>query len=237
MGTSTNHLCDSCLIGYAPDSTVTKNCIFSCSSPNKWYYNTNNRKVCLNGSSCPSTDNILVESTYQCVESCKSSGTCELCKSQSLYSENNKCVSSCSSGSTKNDATHTCDSAIQEENGCTTTIKSEKELILNETGITSKFETEVSNYILTNDAKNVRLIKNRKASYLVYQNETCGYDAAIKYNFAFTNMTLCINKLKQKGLITETDKIIISQIDIVRQVETTNQAGYYITKADGTKID
>ena len=97
----------SCKNGYEADSSnPTFNCNPLCTAPNKWYYDNTGSRICLNGSDCPSFKNILIELTYQCVESCLPTGTCELCQTEDLYEEAGKCIESCQNSKIKNISKH-----------------------------------------------------------------------------------------------------------------------------------
>ena len=240
-GTADNNNCIECKLGYETEdpSLPSFNCNLQCASPNKWYYDESTRKkICLNGNECPMNKKILVESTRQCVESCLSTSSCEQCKIETLYAENNKCVKKCSNGYKVNEIKGTCDLiSIKEDNGCTTTIVNETNISMTPTAITSEVTNEINNYIDINENENVRMIKSDTVSYIIYKNDKCGYAISQRYNLTYSNITNCINKLKNEGIIEENEDIIIGQIDIKRENETTNQASYYITRANGMKID
>ena len=237
-GSSSNQLCTSCITGYE-DLNSSGNCFPQCVSPNKWYKDSNGSRICLNGSNCPLSHPLLIESTSQCVESCLPSGTCELCSTESLYADNGKCISTCPSGKKKNDSTHVCDTtSILEENGCTTTlIRQSSTASISSSTVTSTFEEQISNFINDNDSKNVRVIQSNEVSYTIFKNDTCGFDISMRYNLTYSNISECIDKLVEAGTVSENEDIIIGELDVTRQTEITNQAGYYLAKSDGTKID
>ena len=59
----------------------------------------------------------------------------------------------------------------------------------------------------------------------------------MRYNLTYSNISECIDKLVEAGTVSENEDIIIGELDVTRQTEITNQAGYYLAKSDGTKID
>lgn len=239
-GNETNNQCTKCKSGYEPDDNTqqTFNCKLTCVYPNKWYYDSTNSKVCLFNGACPSSKSILVDTTNQCVESCSASSSCELCKTTNLYLENGKCIEECSKGYKKNDTKNTCDLIAQkEDNGCSSSFVNEASTTVSNKDITSELNKEINNYIDIDDNSNVRIIQTPTVSYLIYRNERCGYELSQKYNFLYSNLTECVNKLKTNNIIGANENIIIGQVQITRESESTNQAGYYIAREDGTKID
>ena len=241
QGTSSTNLCNSCKSSFVEETqTPPFNCVTPCNPPYKWYLNSNGIKVCLNGANCPSTHSLLVESEYQCVESCLPTGTCQLCKTKELYADNQKCIENCPAGKKPNTSKHTCEStAVNEENGCTTSLVKKTSTNVSSNSVNTLFSSEIKTYIEenANSIQNVRVIQTSQASYYIYKNDTCGYDISMKYNMTYSDLSNCIDKLIEVGSISSNDDIIIGQLDVTRQTETTNQAGYYIAKSDGTKIN
>ena len=241
QGDSTTNLCNSCKSSFVQETpTPPFNCVPPCNPPYKWYLNSNGIKVCLNGANCPSTHSLLVESEYQCVESCLPTGTCQLCKTKDLYADNQKCIETCPAGKKPNTSKHTCEStAVNEANGCTTSLVNKTSTNVNSNSINTLFSSEIETYIEenSNSVQNVRVIKSAQASYYIYKNDTCGYDISMKHNMTYSDLSNCINKLIEVGSISSNEDIIIGQLDVTRQTEATNQAGYYIAKSDGTKIN
>ena len=59
--------------------------------------------------------------------------------------------------------------AIQEDNGCSTTILNETSIPISSTSITNEVADEISNYIDINDNVHVRVIKTDTVSYIIYK--------------------------------------------------------------------
>ncbi len=100
-GSNSIQNCLSCKYNYVLEGTINTNCITCNHGSNLWYYDaTMNTDSCiiLTSTSCPTNYNYIIESLNQCVKNCPSTYK---------YIYNNKCYSSCPSGTSKDTVTNT----------------------------------------------------------------------------------------------------------------------------------
>lgn len=240
-----NNSCTECIIGYKLESN---NCIFSCDSSNKWYYDSAiDLKVCLiNNENCPNDKSLLIESKRECVSYCptgtskNSEGICKPNKEESGGGEESPGGNS--GESTKEDEEN---GKKQEESNtfvfqCTSSVINDLSPIsITQSSIKTFLKQKINEYINSlNNSYHVQIIKTKEISFSIYINNECGEKILKLNNLIYSNVTKCINKLINGSFISQPSDVIISQIDISRKnTEITNQTGYILSDKEGNEIN
>ena len=207
-GNETDNKCTQCKEGYDIDSKG--NCIAKCNSKTTYWYVDiahNNDITCTGGLKCIDNYSFFVPFTFQYVENCTASSTCQDCQNSTLFVYNTQCVLECPKGTKVDAVLHKCTDNVS--NQITTVIDSIKANIhsyINELYYT---ENEAFSIITYSTLIEDKVEQKCKEENLIY--------------FSIANIT---KRLRQDYMLSDDTAILILKLDLKRDDTVTNQVEY-----------
>lgn len=235
-GNSTNHNCDSCILGYTLNPAKDGVCVIDCrQNSHLWYLDSNKEVICVTTKKCPEKYPLLVEESSQCVESCKGPSSCIKCQTDYLFEYNGSCISQCPQDTLVDSINQKC---VKNDKCIKTDIISPTYSSIN--NVSHDLDSILSNYITshptTDNYVDVITTADSKATIRIFKSDQCSYSVSQEYNYIYANFSECENIITSNSLLSNKDLIFVL-VEIEREGQTTKQLDYKIFDSTGAEIN
>ena len=205
-----------------PDYNYYEECSYN------WYISDSGEYKCSPNDNCEGiTDRTLLEETNkQCVKSCMDDATsyCKECLNSFLYAYKGKCISSCPSGTKKNDTIHRCISDIEEIEKCIGDTCEDK-------------ATELLKNTITDYVNQSTTVNGDGFIAQMYPEDNPSFTEEESKKTSTVDLSECIAILRKNNFISADESVIVIKMDIYIPGKTTPQVEYSLYATNGTKLD
>lgn len=235
-GDSINHNCNSCILGYTEHPTKPGVCVVDCQLDSLlWYLNPNNEVICITTDKCPENYPLLVEGSYQCVDSCKGPSSCIKCQTDYLFEYSGTCISQCPQDTLADFMNQKC---IKNDECTKTDILSPSYSSIN--NVSNDMDSIVSTYLMSHSTNDnyvdVITTADSKATIRIFKSDHCSYSVSQEYNYVYANFSECENKITSTSSLSSQELIFVL-VEVEREGQTTKQLDYKIFNSTGAEIN